>query len=152
MSQFWEVKLNRIPQEQNTATNQLAKSASSAILNNDIIIVRQSSLKTTEVNLVHTETSWMTPIISYLQGGILPDDRHEAKQLKVHASWFIMLQGTLYKRGFSLPYPQMPSTRWGRICFKRNTRRRLWEPLKGTILIKEDRQSRLLLAIHTGGC
>uniref|UniRef100_A0A2N9G201 Integrase catalytic domain-containing protein n=1 Tax=Fagus sylvatica TaxID=28930 RepID=A0A2N9G201_FAGSY len=34
----------------------------------------------------------------------LPDDRHEARRLKVRASRFLMLQGTLYKRGFSLPY------------------------------------------------
>jgi hypothetical protein len=104
MSQFLEVKLNRIPREQNTAADQLAKSASSAILNDDIRIIRRSSLQTAKVNPVHTETSWMTPIISYLQGGILLDDRHEARQLKVRASRFIMLQGILYKRGFSLPY------------------------------------------------
>ena len=46
----------------------------------------------------------MTPIVSYLQRGTLPDNRHEARQLKVRASRFLMLQGTLYKRGFSLPY------------------------------------------------
>jgi hypothetical protein len=46
----------------------------------------------------------MTPIISYLQGGILPSDRHEARRLKVCASRFVMLQGILYKKGFSLPY------------------------------------------------
>jgi hypothetical protein len=56
------------------------------------------------MNPVHIETSWMTPIISYLQRGTLPDNRHEARRLKVRASRFLMLQGTLYKRGFSLPY------------------------------------------------
>uniref|UniRef100_A0A2N9EVJ5 Uncharacterized protein n=1 Tax=Fagus sylvatica TaxID=28930 RepID=A0A2N9EVJ5_FAGSY len=69
-----------------------------------IKVVQQSSLQTTEMNPVHTETSWMTPIISYLQRGTLPDNRHEARRLKVRASRFLMLQGTLYKRGFSLPY------------------------------------------------
>ena len=56
------------------------------------------------MNPVHTETSWMTPIVSYLQGGILPENQYEARRLKVRASRFLMLQGTLYKRGFSLPY------------------------------------------------
>ena len=69
-----------------------------------IKVVKQSSLQATEVNPVHTEISWMTPIISYLQGGILPDDRHEARRLKVRSSRFLMLQGILYKRSFSLPY------------------------------------------------
>ena len=104
MSQFREVKLNRIPWEQNTAADQLAKLASSSELDDKIEIVRQSSLQTTEVNPINIETSWMTPIISYLQRGTLPSDRHEARRLKVHASWFVMLQGILYKKGFSLPY------------------------------------------------
>ncbi len=67
MSQFREVKLNRIPREQNATVDQLAKSALSAILDDNIKIVRQSSLQTTKVNPVHTETSWMAPKISYLQ-------------------------------------------------------------------------------------
>uniref|UniRef100_A0A2N9F6A1 Uncharacterized protein n=1 Tax=Fagus sylvatica TaxID=28930 RepID=A0A2N9F6A1_FAGSY len=67
-------------------------------------VVQQSSLQATEMNPVHVETSWMTPIISYLQRGTLPDNRHEARRLKVRASRFLMLQGTLYKRSFSLPY------------------------------------------------
>ena len=59
-----------------------------------------------KANPVNTETSWMTPITSYLQWGTLPSDQHKARRLKVHVSRFIILQGTLYKRGFSLPYLQ----------------------------------------------
>ena len=104
MSQFRGVKLSRIPREQNAKADQLAKSASSSTTDDKIKVVHQSSLQATEMNPVHTETSWMTPIISYLQRGTLPDDRHEARRLKVRASRFLMLQGTLYKRSFSLPY------------------------------------------------
>uniref|UniRef100_A0A2N9F5L1 RNase H type-1 domain-containing protein n=1 Tax=Fagus sylvatica TaxID=28930 RepID=A0A2N9F5L1_FAGSY len=102
--QFREVRLYRVPREQNTEADQLAKSASSSTADDKIKTVQQSSLQTTEVNPIHAEISWMTPIISYLQGGTLPDNRHEARRLKVRASRFLMLQGTLYKRGFSLPY------------------------------------------------
>uniref|UniRef100_A0A2N9IDH1 RNase H type-1 domain-containing protein n=1 Tax=Fagus sylvatica TaxID=28930 RepID=A0A2N9IDH1_FAGSY len=104
ISQFREVRLCRVPREQNTEADQLAKSASSSTVDDKIKTVQQSSLQTTEVNPIHTEISWMTPIISYLQEGTLPDNRHEARRLKVRASRFLMLQGTLYKRGFSLPY------------------------------------------------
>jgi ribonuclease HI len=104
MSQFREVRLSRIPLEQNTEADQLAKSASSPTSDDQIKTVKQSSLQATKVNPVHTEISWMTQIISYLQGGILPDDRHEARRLKVRASRFLMLQGILYKKSFSLPY------------------------------------------------
>uniref|UniRef100_A0A2N9FT66 Uncharacterized protein n=1 Tax=Fagus sylvatica TaxID=28930 RepID=A0A2N9FT66_FAGSY len=60
ISQFHEVRLCRVPREQNTEADQLAKSASSSTADDKIKTVQQSSLQTTE--------------------------------------------GTLYKRGFSLPY------------------------------------------------
>ena len=43
----------------------------------------------------------------------------------------------------------MPNAGRGRICTKRNTRRHLRKPLRSKILIKEDHQSRLVLAIYT---
>uniref|UniRef100_A0A2N9J642 Uncharacterized protein n=1 Tax=Fagus sylvatica TaxID=28930 RepID=A0A2N9J642_FAGSY len=104
IGRFDEVKLTRIPREQNTAADQLAKSASSDEPNDEVEVVRHSSLQATEVNPIETETCWMTPIISYLERGTLPDDRHEARRIKVRASRFTMLQGTLYKKGFSFPY------------------------------------------------
>ena len=104
MSQFREVKLNHIPREQNTATDQLAKSASSDASNDETEVIKQSNIQTIEVNPINVETSWMTLIISYLQEGMLPSDWHKARQLKVCASRFIILQGILYKKGFSLLY------------------------------------------------
>ncbi len=101
---FDELKLTRIPREQNTAADQLARSASSNESNDEVEVVRHSSLQTIEVNPIETKNCWMTPIISYLERGTLPDDRHEAKRIKVRASRFTILQGTLYKKGFSLPY------------------------------------------------
>uniref|UniRef100_A0A2N9ERH4 Uncharacterized protein n=1 Tax=Fagus sylvatica TaxID=28930 RepID=A0A2N9ERH4_FAGSY len=101
---FHEVKLTRIPREQNTAADQLARSVSSSKPNEELEVVRHSSLQTIEVNPVETKTSWMTPIISYLERGTLPDNRHDARRIKVRASRFTILQGTLYKKGFSLPY------------------------------------------------
>uniref|UniRef100_A0A2N9H0M9 Uncharacterized protein n=1 Tax=Fagus sylvatica TaxID=28930 RepID=A0A2N9H0M9_FAGSY len=55
ISQFREVRLSRIPREQNTEADQLAKSASSPTVDGKIKIVRQSSLQATEMNPVHTE-------------------------------------------------------------------------------------------------
>uniref|UniRef100_A0A2N9I2W9 Uncharacterized protein n=1 Tax=Fagus sylvatica TaxID=28930 RepID=A0A2N9I2W9_FAGSY len=86
ISQFHEVRLCRVPREQNTEADQLAKSASSSTADDKIKTVQQSSLRTTEVNPIHAEISWMTPIISYLREGTLPDNRHEARRLKVFAA------------------------------------------------------------------
>uniref|UniRef100_A0A2N9EL99 Uncharacterized protein n=1 Tax=Fagus sylvatica TaxID=28930 RepID=A0A2N9EL99_FAGSY len=70
VGQFRKVKLNCIPREQNTATDQLAKSASSIVLDDKIEIVRQSSLQTAEhcdkcqrfANLVHSPPEELTPM------------------------------------------------------------------------------------------
>ena len=46
----------------------------------------------------------MTPIISFLQDGHLPQNTEEAKKIKKRAAKFTILNNALYKRGFSMPY------------------------------------------------
>ena len=46
----------------------------------------------------------MTPIVSFLQDERLPQDVEEAKKIKKRAAKFMILNDTLYKRGFSMPY------------------------------------------------
>ena len=46
----------------------------------------------------------MTPIISYLQDGYLPQNTEEAKKIKKRVARFMILNDALYKRGFSMPY------------------------------------------------
>nr|XP_023881477.1 uncharacterized protein LOC111993881 [Quercus suber] len=47
--------------------------------------------------------SWMTPIISFLQDGYLPQDVKETRKVRKRATRFTILNDTLYKRGFSMP-------------------------------------------------
>ena len=49
------------------------------------------------------EPSWMDPTIQYLTDGVHPKDFVEAKQLRWIASQYVMMNGHLYKRSFSLP-------------------------------------------------
>ena len=46
----------------------------------------------------------MTPIVSFLQDRRLPQDAEEAKRIKKRAARFTILNDTLYKRVFSMPY------------------------------------------------
>ena len=46
----------------------------------------------------------MTPIISFLQDGNLPQDIEEARKVRKRVARFTILNDTLYKRGFSMPY------------------------------------------------
>ena len=42
--------------------------------------------------------------MSYLRDSYLPSDLNEARRIKKLATRFTLLNGVLYKRGFSLPY------------------------------------------------
>ena len=46
----------------------------------------------------------MSLIVSFLQVGHLPQDTEEARKVKKRAARFTILNDTLYKRGFSMPY------------------------------------------------
>ena len=46
----------------------------------------------------------MTPIISYLKDGKLPEGKDEARTLRVKAARYVLINEVLYKRGFSQPY------------------------------------------------
>ena len=46
----------------------------------------------------------MTPILSFLQDGHLPQDVKEARKIRNRVAKFTILNNTLYKRGFSMPY------------------------------------------------
>ena len=50
-----------------------------------------------------TVPSWMDPIWDYLLNGTLPSDPNKASKLRARSTRFSLLQGTLYKRGFSAP-------------------------------------------------
>ena len=45
----------------------------------------------------------MDPILLYIRDGILPEDRKQARKLKCRAARYTMLDGVLYRRGFTLP-------------------------------------------------
>ena len=51
---------------------------------------------------LNDEPSWMDLIIQYLTNKTLPTDPSEAKRLRWTASQYILMNGQLYKRSFSL--------------------------------------------------
>ena len=53
---------------------------------------------------IQSANSWMTPIMSFLQDGHLPQNTEEAKKIKKREARFTILNDALYKRGFSMPY------------------------------------------------
>ncbi|XP_030969633.1 uncharacterized protein LOC115989899 [Quercus lobata] len=52
---------------------------------------------------IEGEGNWMTPIVSYLKDGRLPEEKDEARKLRVKSARYVLMDEVLYKRGFSQP-------------------------------------------------
>ena len=63
-----------------------------------------SSINLPEIQQVEGEENWMTPILIYLKDGRLPEDKDEARRLKIKAAKYVLIDEVLYKMGFSQPY------------------------------------------------
>ena len=59
------------------------------------------SIDILEVQQVESRGNWMTPIISYLKDGRLPEEKDEARKLRVRSARYVLMDDVLYKRGFS---------------------------------------------------
>ena len=62
------------------------------------------SIDLLEVQQIKGEENWMTPIVVYLKDGRLPEDKDEARKLKISAAKYVLIDEVLYKQGFSQPY------------------------------------------------
>ncbi|XP_022004320.1 uncharacterized protein LOC110901857 [Helianthus annuus] len=80
-----------------TSFQHLAKDVRIEVLKNPSVLLRQ-------VNVIEIgQPSWMTPIIQYLQEGLLPDNKAEARKIQNKALHYEMNGGILYQRSFLGP-------------------------------------------------
>ena len=49
------------------------------------------------------ESSWMDPIVAYLKIGELPENKKEARILRLKATQYVIYDDKLYRRGYSMP-------------------------------------------------
>ena len=75
-------------------------------MNNDLAmeVQKHPSIEEVPTFTIQSGSSWMTPIVSFLQDGHLPQDVDEAKKIRKRAARFTILNDVLYKRGFSMSY------------------------------------------------
>ena len=62
------------------------------------------SIDLPKVQQIEGEENWMTLIVTYLKDGRLPEERDEAKKLRIKSAKYVIIDEVLYKRGFSQPY------------------------------------------------
>ncbi|XP_075636863.1 uncharacterized protein LOC142609122 [Castanea sativa] len=106
--EFDKLEFMQIPRGQNMEVDEIAKIASSedepACTELTMEIQERPSIEEISIFTVQGINSWMTPIISFLQDGHLPQDPKDASKIKQRATRFTILNDRLYKRGYSLPY------------------------------------------------
>ena len=105
VKKFKEINFVQIPREENMEADALAKEASTTGAMDEFDEVQYVlSIDLPEVQQIKDRENWMTPIVSYLKEGKLPEGKDEARKLRVKAAKYVLMDEVLYKRGFSQPY------------------------------------------------
>ncbi|XP_021991624.1 uncharacterized protein LOC110888405 [Helianthus annuus] len=105
---FYSYKVHHINRSENKPADALSKLASTSFqhLTKDVRIevLSNPSVPLREVSVIQTgTTSWMTPIIMYLQSGILPENKAEARKIQYKAEHYQMADGILYRKSYLGP-------------------------------------------------
>ena len=99
------MEFTQIPKSQNIGADKLVKQSSSEAepmnTNLNIEVQKCPSIEEVHTFAIQSESSSMTPILSFLQDRRLPPDDEEVRK---RVARFTILNDTLYKRGFSMPY------------------------------------------------
>ncbi|CAL9017597.1 unnamed protein product, partial [Prunus brigantina] len=107
LSQFKAYHIRQIPRSENShadALSQLASAIDDRIGRHvPVEVLARRSTSDAELNTVRQDPSWMDPIHAYLTNGTLPTDRTEAKTVRRRSARYLLLQGILYRRSYSLP-------------------------------------------------
>jgi len=105
---FDDVRFEQIPWENNLVANEVAKLASTEDAPKKLGLYMEVqtilSVKGLQAFPIQQLSTWMDLILSYIRDGQLPLDPSKAKKVRVRATRFIVMNGELYKRGFSLSY------------------------------------------------
>ena len=105
VKRFEKVDFVQIPKEGNVEADTIAKEASTnESIDKSDEVQYMPSIDVPEVQQVDNRENWMTPIISYLKDGRLPEEKDEARKVRVRSARYVLMNEVLYKRGFSQPY------------------------------------------------
>ncbi|KAI5351697.1 hypothetical protein L3X38_004588 [Prunus dulcis] len=69
-----------------------------------IEFLAQPSTQAPLICTIDHSPTWMDPILQFLQNQTLPANPAEARRVRHRSARYLIINGSLYKRGFSLPY------------------------------------------------
>ncbi|XP_071694804.1 uncharacterized protein [Rutidosis leptorrhynchoides] len=107
---FTAFEIKQIPRNRNKKADALSKLAS--LLYNHFtkkvmieVLERKSTEEDTLMETITTEEEcWMTPFIKYLADGTLPEDKLQARRIRIRAPMYNFKNGVLYRKSFTEPY------------------------------------------------
>ncbi|XP_015945413.1 uncharacterized protein LOC107470527 [Arachis duranensis] len=102
---FLLIVQQHIPRESNGRADILSKLASTQPNRSSLYqsILLKPSIELTEIISVTQEADWRSPYMDYLQTGNLPGNVENIHHFRRQASYFIVYNNCLYRRGFSRP-------------------------------------------------
>ncbi|EHA8591484.1 hypothetical protein COCNU_scaffold060974G000040 [Cocos nucifera] len=100
--------IQHIPRAENARADLLSKLATSTSteLSKEVFLETlkcPTTEKSQAVLQTEFEPSWIDPLVAYLKERILPHDRKKARKLKNQTSRYVLYEGRLYTRSYSLP-------------------------------------------------
>ena len=99
VKRFKEASFIQILKEENMEADALAKEASvSESMDEFDEIQYMPSIDLPKVQQIKGEKNWMTPIISYLKDGRLPEGKDEARKIRIRSAKYVLIDKVLYKR------------------------------------------------------
>ncbi|XP_075669792.1 uncharacterized protein LOC142639515 [Castanea sativa] len=116
LSQYFDnLDFVQIPRAKNIEADFLARLASSDNYNATselcVEIKGQPSTEGEQLLKIKEQDECMTPIINHLKQGWLLEDMMEARKIHIRVARFIIIDGVLYRRGYSLPYLRCASSK-----------------------------------------
>ena len=110
---FETFRLDHVPRQDNSRADLLSKLASFTKPGQHKSVIREtltssrvdssSELKIMSLSGVSNSGSWINPIRSYLADGVLPANSDEAQRVKRNSSRYTLVDGHLFRFGFSRP-------------------------------------------------
>ncbi|XP_034208074.1 uncharacterized protein LOC117621615 [Prunus dulcis] len=108
LAAFHAHSIKQVPRSENSHADALARLASALEQGKGchiyIEFLDQPSTQAPLICTIDHSPTWMDPILQFLQNQTLPANSAEARRVRHRSARYLIINGSLYKRGFSLPY------------------------------------------------
>ncbi|KAI5342523.1 hypothetical protein L3X38_010398 [Prunus dulcis] len=108
LATFHAHTIKQVPRSENSHADALARLASALEQGMGrhihIEFLAQPSTQAPLICTIDHSPTWMDPILQFLQNQTLPANPAEARRVHHRSARYLIINGSLYKRGFSLPY------------------------------------------------